>query len=259
MAEAFTQFCAASTFLAAAMSAGAAQASTFGFTSTDAQFAGADTFTIGGQSITAEAFSMSEISGNISSATLGEYSGSCCGLGVTDRNESGVSPGHTVSNETSQTDFVLFKLPSNSYATQILLNGGWGGGTNADVFIGTGVGSGVDKGQTLSMSSMSGMSFNSLLTNWGFTQLDGNGKQSGDDFVGTDNSNTINLSGTTPDQYLIVEASTSDGWGTWNDPDYFKIGAITLASTAVPEPASFAVLGAGLAGLALLRRRRVVA
>jgi hypothetical protein len=51
-----------------------------------------------------------------------------------------------------------------------------------------------------------------------------------------------------------VNGTTSEGGGTIGSAGSFRVDDFTVNASAVPEPASLALLGLG--GLALLRRRR---
>ena len=95
-----------------------------------------------------------------------------------------------------------------------------------------------------------------------FTQIDllsGNAYHMEFDFTGNSNLNYFHWEGQSPN---YTEGAFSDINGTLDGPGgtsnsvlpQFRVNA--SASTAIPEPAAFAVLGFGLAGLGFARRRR---
>jgi hypothetical protein len=227
----------------------------------------------GGETLSAEAFSTTSATAALSTAFLGQYLGTGYGLGVSDNTEisHGVPyPDHTVSNESGSSDVIIFQLPAGVAVTGILLNGNFGGGTNADVYLGTGIGTGSASGTTLTLgscasgsctgnnsgtTSFTSQSLTSLVSNFGFVQVNGGG--TGGQFNGSSTVNNISLTDGIAYQYLIVVASLTD-----TNPDYFKVGAVTAGTPthtiAVPEPGTLALFGIGLAGLVALRRRRMV-
>jgi hypothetical protein len=154
------------------------------------------------------------------------------------------------------TDLVAFKLPSiagnNVNVTSIALTE-WGeaaGHSNVSVLVGG--------NSSTTLASLAGLSISQLEAD-GFhlLQFDGTGNNA------ADGSRTI--TSTTADtnggqdladfggSILIVAASLND---PTTAPDFVKVASIGATSTPVPEPATVAMFGFGLAGLFALRRRR---
>jgi hypothetical protein len=228
-----------------------------------------ETWTVGTQTITAQAFSINSTPINSSTSTvdaqLGIYTGGGFGIGVTSLTEpAGSSPQHTVSNETNH-DFVVFQLPASFNTLSMTLNqfcsaGGDPtnpgtcasisqiGNDNADFYFGNGSLSAIAAATAAHTETLGALTAG--LTHIDSKTLTGGVSHSGDE--------TLNLTGLPQGNLLVVIASLSDGVGSSNAPDYFKIGNLTATQTThnVPEPGTIAVFGVGLAGLAYLRRRQ---
>jgi hypothetical protein len=233
-------------------------------------------FTSNGQSIYAVGYQITggttaaaKMNDTVVGATAVEYTGSCCGIGVTDSGENGSSPGHTVSNEATSsgqqiTDMVAFALPGNGYyPTSITLNQYCANGNASGASSCAAVGStGFDDvsifiGGTAGNLPTGATTLAQLVSTYGFTQVSTANLVTGNSLNGS-GDRTINLNGSLSGAYLIIAASLSDGTGT---PDYFKIAALSAtpspgAPTRVPEPSTLAILAVCLAALAVARARR---
>jgi len=273
--------------LASAFSAGSAKADLWSW-DTDSLVGANNTVNLGNQitdtpagigTLTAQGLQIvgnsNKLTTGLTNARLFNFSGECCGLGVTNTVEnpgSGLqgsvgAPDHTVSNEifsgsTQVTDVVAFQLPTVT-GTQWTVNnltihefnGSNGGKGNLTVLVGG--------TSSTTLASISGMSITALEAA-GFHLLQYNN--------GTNNTTDgteITITDTTKDatnqtlgqftgSMLLVAASINDTGTSQSNSDYFKIGEIggSRPTTQVPEPGTLVIFGAGLAGLIVLRRRQ---
>lgn len=230
--------------LAAVSPANAAQV-VFGMTGNTAT-TGSDgnsvSYNIGGVRVRVSAWSLTapNAGGSVYDSYLGAYS---TGLGATSGDEDGSNNTHTVDNQ-NRYDFLLFQfdqavdIVSATFTTYAV-----GGATKDSDFT---YGYGTTNTAWNTQPNLNNMSYGSLssLLNGGFTTVTG---------TSAGGARTVDSLSRSGNVWLIGAAfANADG-----NIDAFKISNVTVNTTAVPEPATWAMMiaGFGLVGGAMRRRR----
>jgi hypothetical protein len=202
-----------------------------------------------GLNVTAYAFSTTGASGTLAQAALGEYSGN--GLGVCNSNEIAAtctSPNHAIDNGGS-IDFVLLQFSVPLTSIQLTLSP-FGTTQDMDATYFTGNCTGACTPANF-LTNILGKAD----TTAGLSAITGVTGVSTGSFISptTNVSQTFSVSGIPAGgvNWILIGANTTNADGV---VDYFKLNSMSYTS-GVPEPATFGMAGAALAGLALLRKR----
>lgn len=197
-------------------------------------FGNTRTYTSGIYSVTVRSFSLpSNLAGNFTPAQLNQYNG--VGLASCNQVEGAncSAPVHQVDNEGSY-DFVQFSFNFVADPLSVMINPYGVYDKDVSFWIGT-------PGASLSALTLASL---------------GMGPRMDSD----DSSNPLNTAPRSVDltsggvgTSLLLSTRLS-GNGADSNYDYFKIETLTV-NTAVPEPATFGMIGAALIGLGLVRRR----
>lgn len=199
------------------------------------EFTGSDGVT----TVTAKAWGRTVGTANVQfeTAFLGHFTGS--GLGVTNRDEgSGSSPHHTLDNY-KKYDLIAFHFSKTVEPVSALLKAFSSRDSDISVWI----------ANVVSMPNLAGLFVaepgpNNDLTDLFGTRIDNDGPSITPRTAAFGTGATGN--------FLIIAARIDN-----TDPnDFIKIKGLTVEMTKVPEPASMAIFAFGLAGLAMVRRRR---
>ena len=215
------------------------------------------TFSSGGQTLTAKAYSTytaygavnpTNINGNWVEAQIALYSG---GIGIknlrsTDLGE-GTQPEHSVDNDQIH-DIVVFELPS--VLTPEAFKLGWiGGDSDVQAWIGgADLGANYDFRNVCFQNCASGNALTSAAL--GFSEI--TGMPNGGANVPLNTSTNFNTAQS--GRYLVMSGNLGTG-ATTGFNDMFKISSISAGTVKVPAPGSILLLGLGLALLSFVRIR----